>query len=344
MMRGLVALGLEAVQAQQVPFLSDGMCNGVRWGLVGGQQRLLAADQVRSARIAARRQPLLPPGLPPVLLGLAAGGGIRAQQLRSFILRLLTCSPAHPVLLVCIVQSGYVYVFELPPAVTDIASSSSSGGSNGAGGDDGSLRPEQLLCAGLGQPSQYWQMRPVSGGGRAATAQACHGVSGVCSGRSLQSGLDCYCSATVLFCAEEPHRVAHAQLQVNFFGATQHALGARVKQQQPPVPPTAGAATRRQAAAAAHSGKAAGTYKTAALGPFPFPCNLAAASPDGRWIAGKRAACVAAPTCLLALDPMRLEQLMATRITPNFYLHLMPMPLVPRSPHLPPNTCLHLQL
>ena len=51
MMRGLVALGLEGVQAQQVPFLSDGMCNGVRWGLVAGQQRLLAADQVRSAQL-----------------------------------------------------------------------------------------------------------------------------------------------------------------------------------------------------------------------------------------------------------------------------------------------------
>ncbi len=30
----------------QVPFLSDGMTNGVRWGTVAGQLRLLAADQV----------------------------------------------------------------------------------------------------------------------------------------------------------------------------------------------------------------------------------------------------------------------------------------------------------
>jgi hypothetical protein len=197
MMRGLVALGLEAVQAQQVPFLSDGMCNGVRWGLVVGRQRLLAADQVRCSQCRC-------PGpavsvAPPACRRWCWVWQLASERSRSVCFFFPTHPPTRA--LVCIVQSGYVYVFELPPAATDIASSSSGGGSNGAAGDDGSLQPEQLLCAGLGQPSQFWQMRPVSGGGRAATPQACHGASGVCSGRSVlfHGGLE-YCSAEGSYC------------------------------------------------------------------------------------------------------------------------------------------------
>lgn len=185
MLRGMFALGLDPIQAQEMPFLSDGMCNGVRWGRVAGRQRLLAAD-----------------------------------------------------------QSGYVYIFEQPEPGP--SSSSASRGGSGAGGSNGDLRAEQLLCRGLGQPSpsRNWEMRPV-----------------------------------------------------NFFGAEQHALGARLSQQhaQPAAQqvPRAGPRLpeRPVHAAAAGATKAAPAealapnYMTAALGPYPAPCNLAEPSPDGRWIA-----------------------------------------------------------
>lgn len=41
-----MTLALPSLHPTQVPFLSDGMTNGVRWGTVAGQLRLLAADQV----------------------------------------------------------------------------------------------------------------------------------------------------------------------------------------------------------------------------------------------------------------------------------------------------------
>jgi len=41
------SLPASPLPTQQIPFVADGMCNGVRFGLVAGKQRLLAADQVR---------------------------------------------------------------------------------------------------------------------------------------------------------------------------------------------------------------------------------------------------------------------------------------------------------
>jgi hypothetical protein len=43
MLRGVVGLGLEPGQA--APYAHDGMLNGVRFGLVAGRRRLLAAEQ-----------------------------------------------------------------------------------------------------------------------------------------------------------------------------------------------------------------------------------------------------------------------------------------------------------
>lgn len=159
----------------------------------------------------------------------------------------LRLSPALPP------QSQYVYCFELPSAsVPDAPSSSSGAGPSGSGGGV-NLRPEQLLCGGLGEPSSHWRMRPV-----------------------------------------------------NFFRTEQHSLGARVSQQhpppdaaadeQPPGPPEQQPVRRSQRAAAVAASAAwapltprpppGSPFLTAAIGPFPVPCNLAAASPDGRWVAG----------------------------------------------------------
>ena len=93
---------------------------------------------------------------------------------------------------------------------------------------------------------------------------------------------------------------------MHYFAAQQHAFGACLMwQPRQPRPEGAVAAT---AAAATASGGDGGSpsavadadvvqplqqqpapssscYTTAALGPFPAPCNLAVASPDGRWVA-----------------------------------------------------------
>jgi hypothetical protein len=73
-------------------------------------------------------------------------------------------------------------------------------------------------------------------------------------------------------------------LQVNFLEASQHALGARVSLQE-------------------QQDKAQTPWcqpLTAAVGPLPMPCNLAVASPDGRWIAGTRL-CVCRCVCAVLL-------------------------------------------
>ena len=152
-------------------------------------------------------------------------------------------------------QNHYVYVFEHPDAgaaaAAENAPSSSSCSSGSWGGWD--LRAEQMLVGSLGEASPHWGVRPV-----------------------------------------------------NFFSTQQHAAGARVSQQhRPPEPGDHGSAEpalppepRPQRAAAAAASAAwqdlarggpvkagACSYGTVTLGPFPVPCNLAAASPDGRWVA-----------------------------------------------------------
>lgn len=238
------------------------MTNGVRWGPVAGQLRLLAADQVgmrwvvrsgctgkRGPCLQCRRLAVIP-----------VEGCLEAAEY-AILQPPVSCRPPAHCCFVCRrflrLQSCYVYIFDLPdPFPPDNVASSSSGSGGSASGD---LRPEQMLCSGLGEASPHWRMRPV-----------------------------------------------------NFFRAQQHLMGARVSQQfpsadaagQPPAeaPPNAAPARSQRAAAAAASAAwaplaraAAGRsiargspYMTAALGPFPVPCNLAAASPDGRWVAGER--------------------------------------------------------
>lgn len=48
-----------------------------------------------------------------------------------------------------LLQSGYIYIFELPEASPSASS-------------DGNLQAQQLLCSGLGESSPHWRMRPVS--------------------------------------------------------------------------------------------------------------------------------------------------------------------------------------
>ncbi len=185
----------------------------------------------------------------------------------------VVCCPPH-------LQSQYVFIFERPsldPSPAADAASSSRGGAAGIGCSNGELQPQQMLCSGLGDASPHWCMRPV-----------------------------------------------------NFFRTQQHALGARVSQQFPPPDAAADAAQQPPADAAGAAAQAAqdappvlvrsqraaavaasaawaplakaaagrtdcrsgSPYMTAALGPFPVPCNLAAASPDGRWVAGERGSVV----------------------------------------------------
>ncbi|KAI3437592.1 hypothetical protein D9Q98_000045 [Chlorella vulgaris] len=72
MLRGAFALGLEGAQAGPVPLLSDGMCNGVRFGLVAGRQRLIAADQSGYIYIFE---------LPEASPSASSDGNLQAQQL-----------------------------------------------------------------------------------------------------------------------------------------------------------------------------------------------------------------------------------------------------------------------
>jgi hypothetical protein len=167
------------------------------------------------------------------------------------------------------VQTGYVYIFEMPPP--------------GWKGDSG----EPVMCARVaeGHPplwqdsSPYWdrcpvraavpERRPVDSSGRlqrqplAAAVQAVTGCRIMPPVAVVRSGTISR-APTVFTNALEPPSLMQSLawcLQVNFFATTQHSLGAEVD--------------------------CASLHGALALGPFPVPTNLAVASPDGRWVAGE---------------------------------------------------------
>jgi hypothetical protein len=115
--------------------------------------------------------------------------------------------------------------------------------------------PDALMCSGLGEPSAHWSMRAVS-----ALCQPPAAASASCIMHHAPHAPHASCVRAPPCCARSLPHSHRGCAQVNAFAAGEHPLGVSL-------------------------GRRALARTTAALGPFGCPLNMAAPSPDGRYVA-----------------------------------------------------------